>query len=70
MATYRSKALTGSPEPRFVQHVPDRVEDTCPECHTTSIYVKSNSGRPGTFVRMQGPTAYFCPNGHQWHAQE
>jgi hypothetical protein len=65
MATYRSRALTGSPEPRFVQHVPDRIEGTCPDCNTTSIYLKGN-GQPATFMRLQGPIVFVCPNGHQW----
>jgi hypothetical protein len=68
MATYRSRALGGGPEPRSVQHVLD--QGTCPECDTTSTYVQGNSGRPGTFLRLQGPEAFFCPNGHQWSAKE
>lgn len=69
MATYRSRALTGSPEPRFVEHVPDRIQGTCPTCDTTSMYVKGN-GRLGTFMRLQGPTLFVCPNGHPWHEGE
>ena len=65
MATYRSNALTGSPEPRFVRHVPDEIEGTCPECETTSPYFRGN-GRPGTFMRLHGPTLFVCPNGHHW----
>ncbi|MEA2490348.1 MAG: hypothetical protein QOH21_2140 [Acidobacteriota bacterium] len=70
MATYRSRALGGGPEPRYVEHVPDQLENTCPECGTTNRYVKSNSGRPGTFIRLQGPEQFFCPCGHQWSAEE
>jgi len=59
MATHRSSALTGSQQPRFVRHVPDRVEGTCPHCDTTSLYVQGNGRlepsrgskvRPSTFV--------------------
>ena len=69
MAIYQSKALTGSPEPRFAQHVPDRVQGTCPTWEITSVYVNGN-GRPGTFMRLQGPTVFVCPSGHQWQEGE
>jgi hypothetical protein len=70
MPTYRSKALGGGHEPGYFQHVPDRLKGTCPECFTTTFYQQSNSGRPGTFMRLQGPEQFFCPCGHTWAASE
>lgn len=70
MATHRSKALGRGPEPAPVMHVPDRLEATCPKCSTTSVYVLSRSGRPGTFIRVQGPIQFKCPNGHPWAEAE
>ncbi|MGA8807400.1 MAG: hypothetical protein WB973_05940 [Thermoanaerobaculia bacterium] len=67
MPIYRSRALTGSPQPRsHGKTLKDPIEHHCSTCNQT--YELSRYVRPfvaGTFYPTQGHLQVTCPDGHR-----
>lgn len=72
MPIYRSRALTGSAQPRPpARKLKDPIEHKCATCGKD--YYLSRASRPGvrgTFYMTQGHLQVTCPEGHREEIQK
>jgi hypothetical protein len=67
MPIYRSRALTGSAEPRpRAKMLKNSIEHHCSTCDETyDLFRNVRPSVPGTFYQTQGHLQVTCPAGHR-----